>query len=1016
MNSKKITAGLLAVLLTVGSAAIPETVCLEKFSSVTASAADSSLKYEAEQAQLSGSCSIVSRSGYSGGSAVKMEDSGKVTFNITVSTAGSYDISVVSEGEGGDKINICSVNGTEIGELKSTKSTLSTSTFQDVDLEAGSNTLTISKSWGWIYIDYIQITPSSQSSDEMQQYYNVDKKLVNENATDSTKRLYAYMKDIYGDKILSGQQTDCSKGGGGYDGYEMKTIRAKNGGKTPAICGFDFMDYSPGRGNTNNAHDTEKAIEFAQKGGIVTFCWHWNAPSWLYKSETDENQNPTWWGGFYSDKIDTSKLDIDSWIDGSDTKGKEFLDSEIDAIADQLLILQNNDVPVLFRPLHEAKGNEPDGKGAWFWWGSNGPESYKKLWKYMYEKFQTKGVNNVIWICNCQDANWYPGDEYVDIVSYDIYAGKNNYSPQAATFKELTNYGNENKLIALSENGVLFDIDKAFNQGIKWSYFCVWDDKYVGNTYTSDDMWEKVYTDSRVVTLDSLPDLKTYPLSDESPYSLTLDKTSETILLNKEMTLKATTDYTGGITWSSSDESVCTVDQNGKVKALKPGSAAIYVKLNDGSKRAQCTVKVEEASLTIDQTKGLKLGEQDDIEYSTNTDSKIEWSSSDESICKVDQSGTITSVSPGKVIITGKLTDYPNVTASCEVTIKTKISDATVTVNDSVYTGKAVTPELTVKFGGKVLKKGTDYTVAFSNNVQPGVANITISGAGFYTHSMSAAFIIKPQSVTAKKTASAATSASFSWTESEGVEGYTVLIYKNGKWVTLGKTSDTSYKVSGLTAGTSYTFAVKPYITVDGSTVYGETSKVVFSTSAKVTAPKQVTVKKTAVNASSASFSWSKSSGASGYKVLVYKNGKWVTLGTTAKTSYTVKSLKAGTSYVFAVKPYKKTASATVYGLTSKVNFYTNPAVPTKLTVKSTKAKTAAVSWAKASGATGYQVQITSSSKLTGGSVSATKNLKLTKTKLTSKKVYYVRVRAYKIVGKTKYYSAWSAAKKIKVK
>ena len=80
-----------------------------------------------------------------------------------------------------------------------------------------------------------------------------------------------------------------------------------------------------------------------------------------------------------------------------------YLIRDIDAISEQLKILQDNNVTVLWRPLHEASG-------GWFWWGCRGKDAYQWLWNLMYER-QTHyhKLNNLIWVWNGQDPDWYVG-------------------------------------------------------------------------------------------------------------------------------------------------------------------------------------------------------------------------------------------------------------------------------------------------------------------------------------------------------------------------------------------------------------------------------------------------------------------------------------------------------------------------------------------------------------------------------------------------------------------------------
>lgn len=89
--------------------------------------------------------------------------------------------------------------------------------------------------------------------------------LINPSADSNAKALMAYLLRNYGSRTLSGQQDEAST-----------NWVTQNIGKTPAITGFDFMDYSPSRvAYGSSSTNVEQAIAWAKRGGIVTFCWHW---------------------------------------------------------------------------------------------------------------------------------------------------------------------------------------------------------------------------------------------------------------------------------------------------------------------------------------------------------------------------------------------------------------------------------------------------------------------------------------------------------------------------------------------------------------------------------------------------------------------------------------------------------------------------------------------------------------------------------------------------------------------
>lgn len=450
--------------------------------------------YEAENGKLSNDISVINNADASGGKTVgKFEnDRSYCQIKINVPADAVYDIVIHSMGIGGSKENDIYTDGKKVGTFNSENNKFSDYTVSAVSLTKGDHNIRIIKSWGWIELDKITVKTGAKISDST---YNVTSSLVNKNSTANTKKLYSFLKDSYGKYVITGQQCD-----GGINGNEFKAIKNLTG-DYPALLGLDMMDYTPSRtalGASSSA--VEKAIEFANKGGIVTFCWHWNAPTEYLNSTA--NSSDGWWGGFYTQN---SKFDIAKVMNGQDAKGKKLLDRDIKEIAKQLKRLEKAGVPVIWRPLHE-------GSGGWFWWGAKGSDAYKKLWKYLYKELtNTYGCNNLIWVYNGQSADWYPGDEYVDIVGEDIYPGNHVYDPQVSRFRQAINYGSKTKITALTENGCIFDIDSAVSINALWSWFMTWGGEFTVNgsnyseKYTEKSVIQKMYASKYSLTLGSLP-------------------------------------------------------------------------------------------------------------------------------------------------------------------------------------------------------------------------------------------------------------------------------------------------------------------------------------------------------------------------------------------------------------------------------------------------------------------------------------------------------------------------------
>ena len=450
--------------------------------------------FEAEEAKLTGNVKVTKD--YVEG--FKEVDTDTCTFLVTVEEEGFYDLVFRIASNSGEKTNPVSVDGDMVGNIYVDKTYYQESVINRVWFTPGEHTVSVGVSWGWIYLDKMTVQTSEPLPSDI---YEVEAKLINPNASDEAKRLMSFLVDMYGEKILSGQYCDE-----GVLGKEMRVIQEVTG-KQPAILGMDLMDYTP----INAAHGSSQvavksAINFWEKGGIVALQWHWNTP--------EEYAVKEWWGTFYTE---STSFDLKKAMNGQDPAGYEALLKDIDAIAVPLKELQDAGVPVLFRPLHEASG-------GWFWWGASGPEPYKELWCLIYDKLTNEhGLNNLIWVWNGQAADWYPGDEYVDIVGEDIYPGEKVYTSQIAKYLEVADYSTELKMVYLTECGCIPDPDLIVRDGAMWGMWATWQGEFVRKTssmtpklseqYTEEYMMKKAYDHEAVITLDEMPDLKKYPIS-----------------------------------------------------------------------------------------------------------------------------------------------------------------------------------------------------------------------------------------------------------------------------------------------------------------------------------------------------------------------------------------------------------------------------------------------------------------------------------------------------------------------
>lgn len=453
--------------------------------------------YEAEAGRCSGGVHV-ENNGYVTGFET---DEDACTVTVEVPEDGFYDLEFLTKALGGYKENYVLVDGERIGTISAEGGNFERSIIARVYMTAGEHQVTVSKYWGYIHWDKVTVLTSRPFDESI---FQVSAKLVNENATDNAKRLFSYLCDSYGKYIISGQYCDT-----GASGWENLKISENNGGKFPAVLGLDVGYYSQtGVDHGVEIKTTEQAISYWEKGGIVTICWHWLAP--------EKYITGTWYSAF---RPEETNMDLTAIMNGEDEEGMALLKKDIDNVARQLLAMQEAGVPILWRPLHEASG-------GWFWWGAEGPETYKKLYTLLYDTLTNEyGLNNLIWVWNGQDGDWYPGDEYVDIIGIDIYAGERVYTSQIDQFLTNHSYGDGNKMVVLSENGTMIDPDLAVRDRAMWGYFCTWSGEFVMNDglrktysdrYTDVEMLAKVYNSEHVITRDELPDLHSYPIRDDA--------------------------------------------------------------------------------------------------------------------------------------------------------------------------------------------------------------------------------------------------------------------------------------------------------------------------------------------------------------------------------------------------------------------------------------------------------------------------------------------------------------------
>ncbi len=320
--------------------------------------------------------------------------------------------------------------------------------------------------------------------------------------TDRAQKVYDYLHENFETYTLSATMakdglSDAEYAAGAQGSWN--TVNADNvytwTGKYPAMNCFDYLHLANSGEDWIDYDDITPVQNWWNNGGLVLAMWHWNVP----QTENDaDNENIE----AYTSSYDENGFNIDNAF----TEGNweyDVVESGLEKIADKLQLLHDADIPVIWRPLHEASG-------GWFWWGKNA-DSFKLLWQKMFNYFEERGLNNLIWVFTSEgdDTDWYPGDEYVDIVGRDLYGNDaDDCADQYSTL--LGNYGN--KMLTLSECGASGDdriatISEQWENGARWLWFMPWynAEDSEGTSHSDEEWWEDAMSQDYVISRSDLP-------------------------------------------------------------------------------------------------------------------------------------------------------------------------------------------------------------------------------------------------------------------------------------------------------------------------------------------------------------------------------------------------------------------------------------------------------------------------------------------------------------------------------
>lgn len=359
------------------------------------------------------------------------------------------------------------------------------------------------------WINYGDITPVKDWSDKggivaAMWHWNVPKKAVGEA---SSTRIWEGETVMPGDWSGNVQMTDDAAKAVFADAQVGQVIRVavkdvaagaqgsfKNSGWSEIASGTDYFDIF----GDYTLVITEDVLKSLQEGGLIIGGHDYTAVA-VYLENNGTALDPNKDYAFY--KADTEFDATNATVEGT-WENKVFTEDLKNAAA-YLKLLRDADIPVLWRPFHEAAG-------GWFWWGKDAA-SFKSLWIAMFNYFKTEGLDNLIWVWTTEgnDADWYPGDQYVDIVGRDVY-NKETADCVSEYTSIAGNYGN--KIVSLSECGTVGLISEQWASGARWSWFMPW---YDGTNedgspvvHADEAWWKDAMSQEFVVSREELPSME----------------------------------------------------------------------------------------------------------------------------------------------------------------------------------------------------------------------------------------------------------------------------------------------------------------------------------------------------------------------------------------------------------------------------------------------------------------------------------------------------------------------------
>ena len=364
-------------------------------------------------------------------------------------------------------------------------------------MSVGLNSLNLTVEDGAADIDYLIVEDSAAVSADI---YRTGSACVSPNASSKTVELMTVLSENFGKYTFTAQNVSCGTN------VEIDTIYNETQ-RYPAIrvseLALAMKDDAHSAETVQN--DIEAARKWNREGGICAYTWHWYSPNAIRGVERRDYDIHTVMLGIEPSELallddEAIQLQLENELITQDAVD---LLADIDLLAKTLKPLSDSDIPILFEPI-------PDGDAGLFWWGADA-DSYKSLWILIFDRLiKYNDIKNLIWVWNNSDFDYYPGDEYIDIIGQSFYERSN--SSFAGRFSALgSDIRTGRKMLAVTACDVLPSVDFMARDNAMWLWTAADSGEYIidrtgrySEMYNPKAVMRGLYNNEKCITRDEL--------------------------------------------------------------------------------------------------------------------------------------------------------------------------------------------------------------------------------------------------------------------------------------------------------------------------------------------------------------------------------------------------------------------------------------------------------------------------------------------------------------------------------